>query len=124
MEYAEDAVTQRLRYSTLVIVIVAVWLLVSPFVLGYNHLHGSTWNTLGVAWVAAFIAGLRVTGARDAGWLGWLNVLVGLYLVASPWIWGDGGDMRVVVNQVVCGLIIAAAAAWGALATPTLFARA
>ncbi|MDI3339187.1 MAG: SPW repeat protein [Sphaerobacter sp.] len=113
----------RLRAAAIISVVLSVWLVISPWVLSYSHLHGSTWNTIGVAWVASFLAGLRITGADEAGWLSWLHALVGLYLIASPWLWGDAGHLGLVVNQVVCGLIITGVALWSALSTPTLFSR-
>ena len=123
-ESREFYLTERLRISTLIIVLVAIWLMLSPFVLDYNHLRDSAWNAIAVAWVAAFIAGLRVTGAADEGWLSWVNALIGLYLIASPWIWGDADNLTLVVNHVICGLFITGMAAWSALGTPTLTSRA
>ncbi|MBX5445862.1 SPW repeat protein [Sphaerobacter sp.] len=124
LEMRDLDLTERLRISALIIVLVGIWLMLSPFVLSYNHLHASTWNAIAVAWVTMFIAGLRITGAGSEGWLSWLNALIGLYLIASPWIWGDADNLTLVVNNAVCGLFIVGMAAWAALSTPTLTSRA
>lgn len=50
-------------------------------------------------------------------WQNWVNVVVGLWLAASPWILETAAEESrpMIVNCVVSGLLIATFALWGAL---------
>lgn len=122
--HSNDDLIWRLRVITIATVIVSIWLFLSPFVLDYNNDQTTlTWAAIGTSWVAPFIAALRVTGGRDSGWLGWAQTLVGLFMIAAPWIVGETGNLVAVINAVICGAIIAGLAMWGALSTPTLISH-
>jgi peptidoglycan/LPS O-acetylase OafA/YrhL len=97
-----------LKDYTIATICVAVWLLISPFVLSFVHLHYSMWNCFIVALVVAWIAGVRVSGGLSSPWLSAISALVGVWLIVSPWVFGDQDNTAVVINAVVVGLILTA----------------
>lgn len=96
-----------LKDLTIATVAVAVWLGISPFVLDFVQLHYSMWTAFIIAFVVAWIAGVRVSGGLSSPWLSAFSALAGLALIASPWIWGDADNTTVVINSVVVGVILA-----------------
>jgi hypothetical protein len=56
-------------------------------------------------------------------WASWVNVLLGLWLMASPWALGYGYSAAV-IHDVVLGIAIGAVALWSVSVPPTQIAPA
>jgi hypothetical protein len=50
----------------------------------------------------------------------WINVILGLFLVVSPWIFGYAGEGQAVINSVGIGLVIAVIALLAIFTAPSL----
>jgi hypothetical protein len=61
------------------------------------------------------------SGNAARPWIDWTNLILGIFLVVSPWL-ALGGGTAVIWNAVVCGVIIATAAGF-ALASPSMGAE-
>ena len=104
----------RRHWQDWLTLLVGMWLIVSSWVLGIAVPGGTTaqaitWNFVlsGVAALALGIAAL----ASFRVWKEWADVLLGLWLVASPWILGFLSAQAPRWNALACGLIIIVAAA-------------
>ena len=75
----------------------------------------SFWNNL-IVGIAVFVfSGLRVMMPRvGTRGLGWLNVLLGLWLIISPYIL-DYAMSGIAWNDLIVGLVLAATAWWSAM---------
>jgi len=84
--------------------VLAVWLFVSPWVLGYQGMGDATWN----AWVLAAIIAVASVSALVAfhEWEEWVTALLGLWLVVSPWLVGFADVAAAMWNQIVIGVIV------------------
>lgn len=90
---------------------VAIWLLISPWLLGYAvpfAAAAACANIVGVAVLIVSIDDLRFPNALEE----WMDVAFGAALVASPWIVGYNDFMVATINAVLCGLVIAGMACW------------
>jgi SPW repeat len=86
--------------------ILGLFLLVSPWVVGYS---GQPMQNAMISGVV--IAGLSIAAlAAFAQWEEWLNLLLGLWVLASPWLLGFQGTTAALVHIVV-GILVAALAA-------------
>jgi hypothetical protein len=112
--------------------ILAVWLFISPWVIGFafgpagtggpangaatvNHVASTAaWD----AWVVAVIVAVLSIAAisRLAIWEEWVNLVVGVWLFFSPWILGYAGLRAAVWNSLIVGFLIAVLAIWGIVA--------
>jgi hypothetical protein len=87
--------------------ILGVVLFFTPWIFGF---------TGGVAATNAYICGIIIVVlslaalAAFADWEEWLNLLVGLWLIISPWVLGIQGSSAMAVN-IVIGIIVAVLAA-------------
>ena len=109
-----------------------LWLIISPFVLGYAYFgrddrsSGSTAKSIDfiVGFVIAVLAVIRFFGARSLGvevfrdqivWLSWANVALGLLLIATPFLFSFTDLSAAYWNNIMVGVIVAILSAWNAL---------
>jgi hypothetical protein len=90
--------------------LLGVWLVVAPWLLGYAMETWPAWNAhivgvvIAVAAISALVAFQR--------WEEWVNVVLGAWLVVSPWLLGFSALQAATWNQVIVGVVVAALAAW------------
>jgi hypothetical protein len=90
--------------------ILGLWLVASPWVLGHQAVTNPTWNAVilgALIAVAALFALFRVMA-----WEEWTNVILGVWLVVSPWVLGFSGLAPAMWNAVIVGVVVAALALW------------
>ena len=90
-----------------------IWLIISPFVFGYGDMQYLLWNDIVLGILVAVLAVIRISSPFSTPAVGWLNFLLGIWVVISPFALGFYGDNR--WNDVVLGVIVALLAAWSAL---------
>lgn len=90
--------------------VAGVWMIVSPWVLAYQAQPRPMWNAvvLGVVIAAVALSALWQAFA----WQEWANLVLGAWLVVSPWTLGFSALQAATVNAVIVGLIVAALAIW------------
>jgi hypothetical protein len=97
-----------------------LWLIVSPWALGYTMGGPAAWNAFIVGVIIAVAAASALVAFQR--WEEWVNVGLGIWLVISPWLLGVSGETNVVWNQIVVGVPVIALAAWSAFAEGQRFA--
>jgi SPW repeat len=86
-------------------ILLGIWVIISPFVLGIHSPKG-IWNNVIVGIVVGILAIIRWS-MHQPGW-SWLNLLLGIWLVISPFVLFLSGPAM--WNNVILGIIIAALA--------------
>ncbi len=91
-------------------VLLGLWLVISPWLLGYTAESMAAWN----AWVPGVIIAVAAIAALTAfhEWEEWVNALLGVWLVISPWILGYAAVAAAMWNHVIVGIVCAALAIW------------
>lgn len=46
-------------------------------------------------------------------WQGWVNLILGLWLIVSPWLLGFSSTAGAMWNSVIVGFVVAILAYWG-----------
>ncbi len=46
-------------------------------------------------------------------WQGWFNLILGLWLIVSPWLLGFSTVAAAMWNSVIVGIVVAALSYWG-----------
>jgi hypothetical protein len=84
--------------------ILGIWLFVSPWILGYAFVQTAAWNAyiIGAAFVVFTVWALSI----PKPWEEWVNALLGLWLVISPWVLGFSTVPAPTWNAVLCGLVV------------------
>ncbi len=90
--------------------LLAVCLFVSPWTLGFTVETIPSWN----AWIVAVLLGLFASAAvfAFAEWEEWANLVLGLWLVASPWLLSFAANASAMWTDIVLGVLIVAASLW------------
>lgn len=90
--------------------ILGVWLVVSPWLLGYQDVSAAMWNAsiVGVALIAVAMGAIFVPRA----WEEWTECGLAAWLVASPWLLGFAAMQTAMLTAVATGVVIFALALW------------
>jgi hypothetical protein len=90
--------------------LLGAWIVLSPWVVGYADERTAMANALvsGALLVAAAIGAVVVPKA----WEEWVEVAIGVWLMASPWALGFAGHMAAMQNALFCGLAVTVLALW------------
>ena len=88
--------------------VLGAFLFFSPWIFGF---------AAGTPWTNAMICGLVIAVLSIAAlamfevWEEWLNLLVGLWVIVSPWVLGFAGTVAALNVHLVVGFLVAALAA-------------
>lgn len=98
------------RWADWANLVLALALFSAPWCLGFT---GQTWLARNDWIVGASVAMLAVAALTNfQNWEEWINVALGLWTVASPWIFGVTALTTVLWAHVALGALIAGLAAW------------
>lgn len=92
-----------------------IYLLISAWAAGATS--GATANGIIFGIIVAILAATRFSGATGA-WASWLDALIGVWMIISPWVYGYAGYAWR-WNSIVVGIIMIVLGVWSALATQT-----
>lgn len=101
-------------------ILVGIWLIVSPFLLGYSGNSTALWNDIITGAAVIIFSATQTAGAsRRVTWPSWVNLLIGIWLVLAPFALGYSAATVAMWNEIISGIIIIALAAFAAFnATP------
>jgi hypothetical protein len=90
------------RWQDIINVALAIWLFVSPWVLGYSGAAAPN------AWVIGVVVFLlsATSLAQFRLWEEWINVLLGIWLILSPWVLHFSTSSRPTSNAIIVGIIV------------------
>jgi hypothetical protein len=107
-------------------VLAGVWLLISPFALSFRHLHSThvgyaMTNDVIFGIVIGILALIRFfsTDVRGTSWLSWVNAVLGVWVLISPWALRYSEFAVPMWNNIVLGIVVIVLACWSALASDT-----
>jgi hypothetical protein len=112
----EEQMSTKAQGIGIINLIAGMWLILSPFLLGYSA--GATANSVIIGIAVAILAIIRLAMTRDA-WTGWLVAAIGLWLIIAPFIFGFT-EPAVLWNEIIVGIIIAGLSLWRGIATTPL----
>lgn len=90
--------------------VLGVWLVVSPWLMGYQDVSAAMWTAVivGAALVAAALGAIFVPRA----WEEWTEGGLAVCLIASPWLLGFSTMGAAMLTAVCTGVVIFALALW------------
>lgn len=97
--------------------ILGAFLFVSPWVFNFP-MGAETWNAAAAGAIIAILSIAALTAFTV--WEEWLNLIVGLWLIVSPWVlqFQDQTAMRVAVGVGIVVAVLAAIELWSMSHTP------
>jgi hypothetical protein len=99
-------------------IILGIWFLISAWIYGYAAAsQAMVWNYVVVGALIAIFGIMRYATPHSRIGFSWVNVVLGVWALISPWIYGYAGDMPRVWNDVIVGIVVAGLAIWSGSAT-------
>jgi hypothetical protein len=94
-----------MKWATRINILLGFWLIVSPWVLGYGYGVAVINDVvLGTAIAAISLWSVSVPSTQTTP--AWINVMLGVWLIAAPWILGVAGAITYAsANDTVIGLL-------------------
>lgn len=119
MAMALQQARTNVRWASGLDMLAGLWMIAAPFLLGYAGVATAMWNSVLIGAAIALLAGSREVGeGYRYAMPSWINLLLGAWLVISPFALGFGAVPVAFWNHVIVGLAVVAFAMWGALSTP------
>lgn len=85
-------------------VLLGIWFFVSPWVFGAAH-TSNAWNAWIVGAALVILAAARMSAPAATG-LSWINMLLGIWMFASPWIFGYTANTGRFINSLCVGVVV------------------
>jgi SPW repeat len=100
-----------MKWQDWVTLAVGIWLLFSPWLLGfYTAIPAASWNFFiaGIAFAIFAAFGLNLRTA----WETWVNLGLGIWMIASPWVLGFRGTIAARDGAIIVGVVVMVMAVW------------
>jgi hypothetical protein len=110
-DYAAQA-----RTASGINILLGIWLVYSPWTYGYSETP-AVLNSVIVGILIAMLAANRLASLRDTLSLSGINVILALWTIASPWVYGFSSNVGGAKDNVLLGVAIATLASWSGSAT-------
>lgn len=105
----------RQRWQNWLIALVGLWVLLTPWAVTY--FYPTETATAMVAWnhyvigLALLVMGVAALAAYQM-WEEWVDVVLGVWLIVSPWLLGFAAMTALTWNAVIMGAIVVALSGW------------
>lgn len=110
----------RQRWEDWVTALIGLWVFVTPFVLpmfGASSLDGLATGNFYILGILIAVVGLAEAYAYRL-WEEWVGIVLGLWLLISPWVLGFSGMSVYMLDALIAGAIVAVLAGWEAFTEP------
>ncbi len=106
---AEHTAPRSLIWPNGIILALAVWLFISPWV--FPASSAWSWD----AWIVAIVIGgfSIATMVQITEWEDWGNLILGAWIFISPWVLGYAASVGAAWDSYIVGVLIAAISVWG-----------
>lgn len=106
MRYDQAAETPTAKASDGLSFLTALFLAVSPWIIGFTALTALTVNNLVTGLAAAALSiGFATAFARMHG-VAWVAPLIGVWTIVAPWVVTGGHTTRSIVSNVIAGALL------------------
>lgn len=96
-----------LRLLPVVNMALGIWLLASPYLLGFTLIDAARINNGLFGPFILWIAIARLAVPDSGRWVSWINVAFGIWVAASPFLLGFADQPKPLINNIIVGLIVA-----------------
>jgi hypothetical protein len=88
-------------------IVAGLWVFFSPWIFGFAVDPAAMWASVVSGLIIMAIGVARALRPRtNPGW-SWINFIVGLWVVITPWVYGYTFNVPAVWNGVIIGLLVA-----------------
>lgn len=101
---------EKRRWQDWANLVLGLWLFVSPRALDYSGVTAAAWNAyvIGAGILVCAVIAARIPKA----WEEIINMVLGVWLVLSPFVLGYSGMTEIALHSVLVGILATAFAIW------------
>src|SRR5947209_5788417 len=108
--------TSGIRTAAGINFILGVWLFISPWV--YDaYRSDNAWNSWFAGAIVAIVAAIRYSSPAHRG-MSWINLLLGIWVFFSPWIFGYTFNHGRFINSLCVGALLFIVVCYGSFVRP------
>ena len=101
----------RPRWQDWINLLLGIWLFFSPWLLGFRaELPGESWNFFVIG--AAFFVFAAAALNQRALWEEWVNLVLGIWMIISPWVLRYAGNVTARDDAVIVGIVVGLLSIW------------
>ncbi len=100
-------------------VLAGIWLIISPWVLGFGALQAAMLDTLIVGIAVLILAAVRLSSTTPVPGVSWLNFILGIWLIISPFVLDYSNVGAPSADNIIVGIIVGLAGLFSALGAGT-----
>ena len=111
---------QSIKTKNWIMALAGIWAIIAPFALHYVGTTTALWNDMIVGVVVLLLAVLAavVQDNDNVRNLDWVNAVLGVWLILSPFILGYSVLMAAMWSDIITGVVIVALAVWTEIELP------
>lgn len=117
MATAIERIRSTVKWTSGTNLVAGIWLILAPFILGYSSVTAAVWNDIVIGLAVAGLAWVRVAKPTEREGVSWINVVLGVWLLAAPFALGYTATAAAMWNDIVIGIVVVVLAAWSAMAS-------
>ncbi len=96
-----------------------IWLIISPFVVAFSTLSATAmYDAVIVGVIVAILSAIRFFSPGSSTALSWINALLGVWMIISPFVLALSGVAGVMVDFVIVGIAFIVFNVWAAVTHP------
>jgi hypothetical protein len=114
--------SQQVRIASGINILLGIWLISSPWINGAATataagIAGATWNNVISGILIVLCSAIRFSSPQRSTAPSAANIVLGVWTLISPWIYGYTVDATRLRTNVIVGIAVIALAAWSGSAT-------
>jgi hypothetical protein len=87
--------------------LIGIWLIISPFVvMAFSQFQNVRANNVIIGILVGLVALFRASSTARAQW-SWANVILGVWLIISPFVLGVSSNVTAMWHNVIAGIVVA-----------------
>jgi len=106
----------RIKTASGINVIAGLWLIISPFLLGFSGFAAT--NAIVVGIVVAILSLVQSMSDTESTWIGYINTILGVWLIVTAFMMTAVAG--IFWNSLVLGIIVGGLALWSATSHPSM----
>lgn len=103
----EQDTNASIRTMSIINFLVGIWLIISPYILGYVTAQ-AMWEQTVAGVIVVILTAVRMMSPRQV-WTSWVNAIIGAWLIIAPYVTGYQATSAF-WNEVIFGIILAVVA--------------
>lgn len=88
-----------------ILLLLGIWLMLGPFYFRYGTVQSHV-AEVAAGWFTAIFSIYRIGHGEYSGWISWINMVIGAWLIASPFMFKYNNLSGPTINDIAIGIVM------------------